>query len=458
MNLYAMLKARAERGMPLRVGLIGAGKFGTMFLSQALHTHGLHVLAIADLDVERARRQMTTTGWESEQFSATSPAKALSEGSTYITDDADEVINAGGIEVIIEATGVPEVGIVHALKCFQRGRHVIMVNVEADALAGPLLARHAAQADVIYSMAYGDQPALIAEQVDWARACGFQVISAGKGTKYLPAYHASTPETVWDHYGLTPKQAEAAGMNAKMFNSFLDGTKSGIEMVAVANATGLTPAPGGLSFPACNVDEIASTLIPSADGGTLHHKGQVEVISSCYDDGSDVPRDLRWGVYVTFEAPSDYVQRCFSDYGMLTDPSGRYSALWRPYHLIGLELGISPAWAALNNQPTGAPTGFRADVVATAKSDLKAGEMLDGEGGYSVWGRLMSAEESLTAGALPIGLAHGVSLKNPVKQGQVVTWADVDMTDTKQQSIGYRVRREMEAAFGGGKSNLNAVE
>jgi len=269
MNLYAMLQQRAEQDMPLRVGLIGAGKFGTMFLSQALHTPGLHILAIADLDVARAREQLAATGWPPERYQATSPAKALAEGTTYITDDADELIRAGGIEVVIEATGEPEAGIAHALKCFERGRHVIMVNVEADALAGPLLARRAVEANVVYSMAYGDQPALIAEQVDWARACGFQVISAGKGTKYLPQYHASTPETVWDHYGLTPKQAVAAGMNAKMFNSFLDGTKSAIEMAAVANACDLAPPDDGLQFPPCGIDELAQVLRPQADGGVL---------------------------------------------------------------------------------------------------------------------------------------------------------------------------------------------
>jgi predicted homoserine dehydrogenase-like protein len=458
MNLHSMLLARAEQGQPIRVGLIGAGKFGSMFLSQAGRTPGMHVMVIADLSPDRARANLADTGWTESQYGATTAADAYAQGTTFITEDSDKLIAAGGLDVVIEATGDPDIGIRHCLAAIAHGRHVVMVNVEADALAGPLLARKARDAGVVYSLAYGDQPALICEQVDWARTCGFVVIAAGKGTKYLPTFHASTPDTVWDHYGLSAKRAAASGMNAKMFNSFLDGTKSGIEMVAVANATGLTPAPGGLTFPACNVDEIASTLIPQDDGGTLHHKGQVEVISSCYDDGSDVPRDLRWGVYVTYEAPSDYVQRCFADYGMLTDPSGRYSALWRPYHLIGLELGISPAWAVLNNQPTGAPTGFRADVVATAKSDLKAGEMLDGEGGFSVWGRLMSAEESIASGALPIGLAHGVSLKNPVKQGQVVTWADVDMTATKRQSIGYRVRREMEAEFGDGLTKPNAAE
>ncbi|MBC8269007.1 MAG: flagellar biosynthesis protein FlgA [Rhodospirillaceae bacterium] len=444
MNLYAMLQARAEQGMPLRVGLIGAGKFGAMFLSQALHTPGLHILAIADLDVGRAREQLATTGWPPERYGATSPAKALADGSTYLTDDADELIRAGGIEVVIEATGVPEAGIAHALKCFERGRHVIMVNVEADALAGPLLARRAAQANVVYSMAYGDQPALIAEQVDWARACGFQVIAAGKGTKYLPQYHASTPETVWDYYGLTSKQAAAAGMNAKMFNSFLDGTKSAIEMAAVANACDLTPPDDGLQFPPCGIDDLAQVLRPQADGGVLPEKGMVEVISSLHRDGREVERDLRWGVFVSFEAPSDYVRDCFAQYGVTTDDSGRYCALYRPFHLIGLELGISVIAAGLTGQPTGVAQHFRGDVVATAKRGLESGEVLDGEGGFTVYGTLMGAAKSCHNGYLPIGLASGVTLKTHIANGQAIKFSDVEIDET---TMAFQFRRQMEATF-----------
>jgi predicted homoserine dehydrogenase-like protein len=357
------------------------------------------------------------------------------------------LINSGGVDVVVEATGVPEAGVRHALLAIERGRHVVMVNVEADVLCGPLLARKAADAGVVYSMAYGDQPALICEQVDWARSIGLEVISAGKGTLYQKEFHTSTPETVWDHYGLTAERAQKSGMNAKMFNSFLDGTKSGIEMAAVANATGLTPAPGGLTFPACNVNELASQLIPNIDGGTLHHKGQVEVVSSRGTDHNDIENNLRWGVFVTFKAPTDYVKRCFSDYGVITDPSGTYSALWRPYHLIGLELGISVAYAALLNQPTGTPTGFRGDVVAAAKRDLRKGETLDGEGGFTVWGRLMVANDSLNLGAVPIGLAHGVQLKNDIKQGQIVTWADVTLSIDIENSIALKIRREMETSI-----------
>jgi len=450
MNLHRLLQARAEAERPVRVGLIGAGKFGTMFLSQALHTPGLHVLGVADLDPNRAHANLAATHWPRHRYQARSAAKALAEGTTWVTDDADALINAGGLDVVIEATGDPDAGIRHALAAIDRGRHIVMVNVEADAVAGPLLAARAQAADVVYSLAYGDQPALIVELVDWARSCGLEVAAAGKGTLYMPEYHAVNPDNVWDHYfGEGGKaRAEKSGMNAKMFTSFIDGTKSGIEMAAVANATGLTPAPAGLAFPACAVDELAGSLIPETDGGLLHHKGQVEVISSRRRNGNDIGNDLRWGVYVTFQAPTDYVERCFTDYGLITDPSGQYSALWRPYHLIGLELGPSVASAALLKLPTGAPDAFRADVAATAKRDLKPGEVLDGEGGYTVWGRLMVANDSVSLGAVPIGLAHGATLKKPVKEGQVVTWADLDLADSLTGSTAYKVRREMESNLG----------
>jgi predicted homoserine dehydrogenase-like protein len=253
-----------------------------------------------------------------------------------------------------------------------------------------------------------------------------------------------TPDEVWDHYGLTPAQAKAAGMNPQMFNSFLDGTKSAIEMAAVANATGLLPARDGLSFPPCGVDDLPRVLRPNSDGGQLAHKGQVEVVSSLERDGTPVFRDLRWGVYVVFEAPSEYVKRCFAEYGLVTDPSGRYAALYKPYHLIGLELGISVASAGLRNEATGAPTGFRGDAVATAKRDLREGEMLDGEGGFTVWGRLMPASDSLRIGGLPIGLAHHVRLRRSVKAGASLAWSDVAVDEASEA---VRIRRAMEAQF-----------
>ena len=445
MNLHQRLAARAAAGNPVRIGLIGAGKFGTMFLAQARITTGMHVAGIADLDGARARAAIAAAGWPVERGEARTMAEALKTGATWITEDAMALIAADGVEVIIDATGDPPAGIRHALACAEHRRHVVMVNVEADVLAGPLLARRARDAGVVYSLAYGDQPALIAELVDWARTAGLEIAAAGKGTKYLPGYHDSTPETVWEHYGLTPEQAAAGGMNPRMFNSFLDGTKSGIEMAAVANATGLTPAEDGLAFPPCGVHDLPRILKPKADGGLLEHMGQVEVISSEERDGRRVVGDLRWGVYVTFRAPSDYTARCFAEYGLVTDPSGRYAAMYKPFHLIGLELGISVASAALHGEPTGAPTGFRGDAVATAKRDLTVGETLDGEGGYMVWGKLMTAARSLRVGGLPIGLAHGVKVVRPVSKGGIVTWADVEVDETGEA---VRVRREMEAMFG----------
>jgi predicted homoserine dehydrogenase-like protein len=442
MNLSRLLQRRADEGRPVRVGLIGAGKFGSMFLAQARQTPGLHVMAVADLSPETARRALLTTGWREEQIGASTFDRALETGATHITDDGAALIAAGGMEVVIEATGHPPAGIRHARLCCREGRHV--VTVVAYVRAGPRGAREAARAGLVYSLAYGDQPALICEMVDWTLACGLPVLAAGKGTKHLPEYHVSTPDTVWDFYGLTAEEAAAGGMNPQMFNSFLDGTKSAIEMAAVANATGLTPAPGGLTFPPCGVDDLPRVLRPREAGGQLHHGGQVEVISSLERDGRPVHRDLRWGVYVVFEAPSDYAARCFGEYGLLTGPEGRVGALYRPYHLIGLELGISVASVALRGEPTGAATGFRADVVATAKRDLAAGEELDGEGGHLVWGRLTPAAESLATGGLPIGLAHGVELTRPVKMGEALRWEDV-VADEDGETV--RVRREMETAF-----------
>jgi len=442
MNLSRLLNARHAAGKPVRVALIGAGKFGSMFLSQVPHTPGLEVPVIVDLDPGRAREACRTVGWDSDRIAATT-----------FTDDAAKA-TSGNIEVIVEATGNPAVGIRHARAAIAAGKHIVMVNVEADVLAGPLLAEEARKAGVVYSLAYGDQPALTAEMVDWACATGFRVVAAGKGTKYLPAYHDVTPEGVWAHYGLTAGEAQSAGMNPQMFNSFLDGTKSAIEMAAIANACGLEVPSDGLLFPPCGVDDLPHVMRPRDKGGVLEKSGVVEVVSSLERDGRPVFRDLRWGVYVVLEAPNDYAADCFRQYGLKTDASGRYAAMYKPYHLIGLELNISVLSAALRNEPTGQPHGFRGDVASVAKRDLRAGEMLDGEGGYTVWGKLMPAAASITAGALPIGLAHHVKLKNNIAHGAVVRWSDVEF-DASNETV--RTRKAMEAAFSAApRSAVNA--
>jgi predicted homoserine dehydrogenase-like protein len=441
MNLHAKLKAREAAGAPVRIGVIGCGKFASMFLAQVPRTPGLHVAAIADLAPERARANLARIGWEAGRTAAPSIDGAVERRSTWLTDDAMAMLADPRVDVAIEATGNPAAGIAHARAAIAAGKHVVMVNVEADVLAGPALAAEAAKAGVVYSLAYGDQPALVCEMVDTLRAAGFPIVAAGKGTKYLPVYHASTPETVWGHYGLSAEAAAAGGMNPQMFNSFLDGTKSGIEMAAIANATGLAAPEDGLLFPPCGVDDLPLVLRPASEGGVLAGKGMVEVVSSLERDGRGVFRDLRWGVYAVFEGETAYVRRCFAEYGVHTDPTGRYGALYRPYHFIGLELGISVASAALRGEATGAPEAFRADVVAVAKRDLAAGEVLDGEGGATVWGKVVPAARSLSLSGLPIGLAHGVALLRPVAVGAVVTWADVRAKDDEAT----RYRRAMEA-------------
>lgn len=443
MNLQTMLMSRADVGDPLRVAVIGAGKFAAMFLAQARRMTGVHIVGVADLDVGRGRAALAAIGWPDDQYGAEDVARAVRNATTFVTDDAFDLISDPAIDIVVDATGHPPSAIAHALGCVEHGKHLVNVTVEADVLAGPLLAQRFRQAGLVYSLAYGDQPALIAEMVDWARAIGLDVVCAGKGTKYLPGFEYSTPDTVWDHYGLTPEQARQGGLNPQMFNSFLDGTKSAIEMAAVANACGLTPAPTGLAFPPVATTDLAQRLKPIADGGLAHHCGTVEVVSSHDVDGHELAHDLRWGVYVVFRAPDDYVRRCFAEYGLATDDGGRYAAMFKPYHLIGLELGISVASVGLRNEPTGSPTGFRGDAVAVAKRDLKTGDRLDGEGGSTVYGRLAPAERSLAEHWLPIGLAHDVRVQGPVGKDRVLRWSDVSLDDT---TPAVRLRREMEAA------------
>lgn len=434
MNLSALLAARAADGRPVRAGLIGAGKFGSMFLSQVPTTPGLAVSTIADLSPDRARAACRAVGWDEARIAA-----------TRFVEDGRELCAGDDVEVVIDATGSPGAGVVHALAAIENGKHIVMVNVEADVLAGPALARRARSAGVVYSMAYGDQPALVSEMVDWARAAGFRVQAAGKGTKYLPAYHAVTPDGVWPHYGLTPEEARAAGMNSQMFNSFLDGTKSAIEMAAIANACDLGVPEAGLTFPPCGVDDLAHVLRPKAVGGQVEGEGMVEVVSSLERDGRPVFRDLRWGVYVVLEAPNDYAAACFRQYGLPVDSTGRYAAMYKPFHLIGLELGISVLSAALRGEPTGSSRLFRGDAVAVAKRDLEVGEMLDGEGGHTVWGKLQPAMRSVAGQMLPIGLAHRVRVIRPVAAGAVLMRNDVEQNSAQGPVQSLRAETELLA-------------
>jgi predicted homoserine dehydrogenase-like protein len=443
MSLHPQLQHRAANNTPIRVGLIGAGKFGSMYLAQVPRTPGVHLVAIADLNPEAARRNLARVGWKAKQAQARSAEEAMKLGSTWLTDDWQAVATLPQLDVLVECTGSPVHAVDHILKAIEHGKHVVNVTVEADAFCGPLLAQRAAEKGVVYSLAFGDQPALICDLVDWARTCGFPVVAAGRGHKWLPHFAQSTPETVWGHYGLTPEQAERGGLNPKMFNSFLDGSKPSIECTAVANATGLAVPSDGLLYPPASVADIPRVTRPIAEGGVLERKGMVEVISSLERDGRVIPYDIRMGVWVTVEAETDYIQHCFEEYNAHTDPSGRYFTLYKRWHLIGLEVGMSVASVALRREATGVPTMWRADVVATAKRDLKPGDRLDGEGGYTVWGKLLPADTSRRIGGLPLGLAHEGTVTRAVPQGQCLRWHDVQLPASRALSV----RREMERLF-----------
>ena len=252
----------------INIAFIGCGKFISMFLSQYNQLKKINIDAIVDLDIEKAKSNCIKSGL----------AKEIIDNINFV-NSIDSILDRN-IEIVIEATGNPIVGTQHAYKVIQSKKHIIMVNVEADVLCGKYLSDLAKKNNVIYSMAYGDQPSLILEQIEWARLNGFFVTCAGKGTKYHPSFEYSTPENVWDNYGLTPQEAKNAGMNPKMFNSFVTGDKSSIEMAAVVNSSGLKCPENGLTYPPVGVYDIANKLIPKNRGGHLDYEGQVEVISS----------------------------------------------------------------------------------------------------------------------------------------------------------------------------------
>ena len=418
MYLHTKLENRKE---PIRIAFIGCGKFVSMFLAQYNHLDKIQIDSIVDLNIEQAKKNCSNSGLDETTISEINFSKSL-----------DEILDRN-IEIFIEATGNPIVGTVHAVKIIKNKKHVILVNVEADITCGKYLSDIAKENGVICSMAYGDQPSLIIEQIEWARLNGFSVVCAGKGTKYHPTFEYSTPDTVWDHYGLTKERAEKeSGMNPKMFNSFLCGDKSAIEMCAVSNAANLKCPSNGLTFPPIGVYDIAKKLIPKQEGGLIDFDGQVEVISSIDLNKNDIPNDLRWGVYIVIKAKNEYVKNCFKDYGMVTDSSGNYSAIWRPYHYIGLELAQSIYSIALDNRATGFTKKYNADVASYAKKDLKIGDKLDGEGGFCARGKLITSQKSKDEKILPLGLTDNAILKKNINKDQVIRLDDVELNLPKE--------------------------
>ncbi len=400
----------------INIAFIGCGKFVSMFLAQYNNLKKINIDSIIDTNIEQAKKNCLKSGLDQKIINKINFSNSL-----------DEILDRN-IKIFIEATGNPIIGTVYADKIIKNKKNIILVNVEADILSGKYLSDLAKKNNVICSMAYGDQPSLILEQVEWARLNGFEVICAGKGTKYHPTFEYSTPDTVWEHYGLTKERAEKeSGMNPKMFNSFLCGDKSAIEMCAVSNAANLKCPDNGLTFPPVGVYDIAKKMIPKKNGGLIDSEGQVEVISSIDLEKKDIENDLRWGVYIVLKAKNEYVKNCFKDYGMVTDSSGNYSAIWRPYHYIGLELAQSIYSIALDNRATGFTKNYNAEVASIAKKDLRKGEKLDGEGGFCARGRLITSEKSKKEKILPLGLTDNAILKKDISKDETIKLDDVEL-------------------------------
>ncbi len=394
----------------INIAIVGCGKFITMFLAQYYKLKKINIRTIVDINIQGAKDNCKKAGLDKNTISK------ISFFSTI-----DPLLEDNNIDIVIEATGSAIAGIKNAKNIIESFKNLIMVNVEADAVAGKYLSDLALKHNIIYSMAYGDQPSLIIEQIEWGLSSGFEVIAAGKGTKFHPSFRLSTPDTVWRNYGITNEYAEKAGMNPKMFNSFITGDKSSIEMVAVVNGSHLEYPKEGLNYPAIEIKDIAKTIIPKSKGGILQNSNQVEVISSININKENIKEDLRWGVFIVFEGKNEYVKDCFKQYGIITDGSGTYSALWRPYHYIGLELAQSIYSISLLKQSTGKTKYFKADVACIAKKDLFEGEILDGEGGYTVRGEGVSAKFSKNNKIVPLGLSDGARVKKNIKKNQLIT-------------------------------------
>ena len=401
-----------------------------MVAVQVMHAPGMELSILCDMDSSRAFETLSLAGQIDSQPVMTSKIgqvnDALSKGKLVVTDNVEVAIESK-VDIVIEATGNPEAGARHIFNSIMAGKHVINVTVETDVLVGLFLKTMADKAGVVYSLVYGDQPGNIDELFDWAVSTGFEVVAAGKGTRYLPEFRKGKPAEALGRYGLSEEQIADSDLNPQMYNSFQDGTKSAIEMCAVANMTGLVPDIPGMHQPPAGIDEIPEILRPIEDGGILKNKGVVEVVSCIGLDGEDVPNPMRWGVYVVITTTNPYLLTCLQDYGLAMDSTGKYALMYRPYHLVGMEAPISIAKACLYGEATGAPRAIVGEVVSRAKRQLEPGEVLDGEGGSLAYGSLMEAAPARKQELLPIGLSAGATLTRKVAADTNITMADVKL-------------------------------
>ncbi len=435
---------------PIRVGIIGVGKFGGALVTQIAQMRGMTTAVIADIAPERAIKAYVDSGISRGDVRTAETANdiddAIRAGKPVVVEDGLLVAQAEGIDVVVEVTGIPEVGARMAYEAITHGKHVVMVNVEADVTVGPILRHLADAAGVVYTLVDGDQPGCVMNLVDWARSLGFEIVAAGRGTVFYSDDRAGTPDTVPERFGFDAETLERRTINRKMYNTFRDGTKAQVEMTALANAAGLPPDVRGMHEPSVNVGEIAQRFSLEAEGGILSQQGVVELANSVAANGKTLlPNGLGMGVFAVIRTERDIIQEDLAFYGLHQGGNGKNYLLYRPYHLVAVEAPVSIMKAALYGEATGSPlTAPVAETITVAKRALAAGETLDGGGGYTVNGLCERADVAQRDGLLPLGLAHGARLKIDVDEGQAISH---DMVELPTDSFVYKLRQLQDATL-----------
>ena len=445
--LLERLEARASAGRPVTVALAGAGRFGTSIAAQIAQMDGLRLAAVADPNAQNGAEALRAAGWADDQLqrceSPVAAQAAVEAGNAALTPDADALASAP-IEVFVDATGIPEVAARNAWEALRRGRHVVMVTVEADMSCGWALAREARRQGVVYTLAAGDQPIAIMELFDWAVALGLEPVAVGRGTRLYPHDRHGDADEALARLGYDAETARRLRLNAQMYNSFRDGTKSQIEMCAVSNMTGLPPDRRGMHEPSAGLNELADLFAPRESGGLLHRTGVVDLANAVAPDGaSEIPEHIATGVWAVVTCDDERVREDMRIHGTRVSCDGDRTLLFREYHLCGVETPLSIAQAALLGAASGAPRETpTSEVLAYAKRDLQPGDTLDGSGGRLVYGLIDRAEAGRADGVLPLGLAYGATVCEPVAADQPIP---LDAVRAVQDSFVARLREEAGA-------------
>ena len=438
----AELRGRTE---PIRVGVVGIGRMGRGVVDQVSTMAGIRVMAAADVDLGRAEACLRENGAEPVVTDQLGPAQdALRIGRPVATGDGG-LMPQLELDALVEATGLPEVGARVAADAIENHRHVVMLNVEADVVVGPILAERARRAGVVYTLAAGDQPGAIFELAEWAQTLGFKVVCAGRGTVLFADDHHATPDTYRE-------QAERNRNNAKMYCSFRDGTKSQTEMAAVSNVLRMPPEVRGMHEPYCRWQDLGRVFSREKDGGILRSVGVVDMANAVDGSGRYTHEDKVFpGIFVVVTSDHAGVR---SSMGSLFEPGfggtaqqwGPNWGLFRPYHLACVEVPMSVARAVIQGRPTGdLQGGMVAELIAVAKRDLMPGDELDGAGGYAVYGLSERYEVARDQRLLPFGFAYGGRVKRPVARDQALSWEDVEV---ERSGFLYELREEQDRLFG----------